>query len=231
MGQKVHPVRIRLGNTRRAYSCWYRPKAYYSFFLNEDRHIREFILRTSSLSKQKDISSKITLPIISEIQIDRRFQVVRLRILGSRLDSFAEVEKQEPLSLENIRLNLIQECIRFRRNYFHGNFSPREAIKQNLDFKIYISELEYPEISPQYQASLIVEDLQKRTPFRRAIRSRTVQASRIREILGIRIQISGRLGGAEIARTEWTRKGQVVRYCIGYFLNIKTRLYQNTFRV
>lgn len=214
MGQKVHPVGIRLGNTRRAYSCWYRPKAYYSFFLNEDRHIREFILRTSSLSKQKDISSKITLPIISEIQIDRRFQVVRLRILGSRLDSFAEVEKQEPLSLENIRLNLIQECIRFRRNYFHGNSSPREAIKQNLDFKIYISELEYPEISPQYQASLIVEDLQKRTPFRRAIRSRTVQASRIREILGIRIQISGRLGGAEIARTEWTREGQVPLHTI-----------------
>jgi ribosomal protein S3 len=139
---------------------------------------------------------------------------VRLRILGSRLDLFAEVDKQEALSLENIRLNLIQECGRFRRNYFHRNFLPSESIKQNLDFKIYIRELEYPEISPQYQASMIVEDLQKRTPFRRTIRFRTVQASRIHKILGIRIQISGRLGGAEIARTEWTREGQVPLHTI-----------------
>ena len=111
MGQKVHPVRIRLGNIRRAYSCWYRPKAYYSFFLNEDQYIREFIFRINSLSITKDISNKIISLIISEIQIARRFQVVRLRILGSRLDPFVEVDKQKPLSLENIRLNLIQECV------------------------------------------------------------------------------------------------------------------------
>jgi small subunit ribosomal protein S3 len=76
--------------------------------------------------------------------------------------------------------------------------------------------MKHPERSALYQASLIVEELQKRTPFRRAIRLRIAEVSKIREIQGIRIQISGRLGGAEIARTQWTREGQVVCCCINY---------------
>jgi len=67
MGQKVHPVGIRLGNTRRSHSCWYRPKSYYSFFLNEDRYIREFIFRITCKKKPENKVSAI----VSKIQIDR----------------------------------------------------------------------------------------------------------------------------------------------------------------
>ena len=56
---------------------------------------------------------------------------------------------------------------------------------------------------------LVVYDLEQRMPFRQIIRYRIRQISNSCRIGGFRIQISGRLGGSDIARTEWVRKGQV----------------------
>ena len=53
-----------------------------------------------------------------------------------------------------------------------------------------------------------MEQLEKRIPFRRAMKSAIQRAQRA-QIKGIKIQVSGRLNGAEIARSEWLRKGQV----------------------
>jgi len=225
MGQKVHPIGIRLGNTRRAHSCWYKPKRYYAYFIQEDQRIREIISRISSQSKQTDISNKRIPPVITEILIDRRDRIFRIRILGSRLDFLTDRN-----NLEDLRAKLTEEITKYRQDFFwnlssgisikRGSKFDTRAFRNPLDqqtpihFQIFIREMHYPEISALYQASLIVEELQKRTPFRRAMRLRTVQASRVRAIQGIRIQISGRLGGAEIARTEWTREGQVPLHTI-----------------
>merc|ERR1712187_448982 len=75
-------------------------------------------------------------------------------------------------------------------------------------------ELKCPEASAQCLALFIVEKLEKRASFRQSIRFREKQTRDIKTTLGIRIQISGRLGGAEIARTEWTRKGRVPLHTI-----------------
>ena len=57
-------------------------------------------------------------------------------------------------------------------------------------------------------ADFIVDQLERRVPFRRVLRL-AVQRARQGNVKGIKIQISGRLNGAEIARSEWIRKGQV----------------------
>jgi small subunit ribosomal protein S3 len=51
--------------------------------------------------------------------------------------------------------------------------------------------------------------LEKRTPFRRTLRNAQDRAQNLGKVRGLRIQISGRLNGAEIARREWVRRGQV----------------------
>ena len=57
-------------------------------------------------------------------------------------------------------------------------------------------------------AKYIAEQLEKRTPFRRAIKQ-TIKKVEKSEIKGIKIQLSGRLNGVEIARSEWKREGKV----------------------
>ena len=58
-------------------------------------------------------------------------------------------------------------------------------------------------------AQMIAEGLEKRMPFRRVLKGTIEKVMAVREVVGVRIVVSGRLGGAEIARTEWYREGRV----------------------
>jgi ribosomal protein S3 len=266
MGQKVHPIGIRLGNTQRADSFWYKAKQYYSYFIQEDRRIRECIFRIGSST---DTSGKLPggfePPIISKIILRRNVHELQIQITGSRLDFW--ILNRE--NVRHLRTRLVNEIRICRKDFFFATTAnhitnphddvvlsrisseeprartsiPRSAVKDSPHYVsfarlqkqkslkhvehgeplIFIREMKHPERSALYQASLIVEELQKRTPFRRAIRFRIAEVSKIREIQGIRIQISGRLGGAEIARTQWTREGQVPLHTICANLDYSSR--------
>jgi len=71
-----------------------------------------------------------------------------------------------------------------------------------------IVEIRKPEIDAKLIAENIAQQLERRVAFRRAMK-RAVQSAMRLGALGIRIQCGGRLGGAEIARTEWYREGRV----------------------
>jgi len=71
-----------------------------------------------------------------------------------------------------------------------------------------IVEIRKPEIDAALVAETIAQQLEKRIAFRRAMK-RSVQSALRLGALGIRINVSGRLGGAEIARVEWYREGRV----------------------
>lgn len=89
-----------------------------------------------------------------------------------------------------------------------------EKIKKDLakftkdDVQINIVEIRKPEIDATLVAEGIAQQLERRVAFRRAMK-RSVQSAMRLGALGIRINCSGRLGGAEIARMEWYREGQV----------------------
>jgi len=76
------------------------------------------------------------------------------------------------------------------------------------DVRINISEVRKPELDAQLVAEGIAQQLERRVMFRRAMK-RAVQSAMRMGAEGIRITCSGRLGGAEIARTEWYREGRV----------------------
>ena len=78
----------------------------------------------------------------------------------------------------------------------------------NTDVHLNIIEIRKPEIDANLIAENIAQQLSRRVAFRRAMK-RAVQSAMRLGALGIRINCAGRLGGAEIARTEWYREGRV----------------------
>ena len=76
------------------------------------------------------------------------------------------------------------------------------------DVSLNIVEVRKPEIDAKLVAENIAQQLERRVGFRRAMK-RAVQSAMRLGALGVRINCAGRLGGAEIARTEWYREGRV----------------------
>lgn len=71
---------------------------------------------------------------------------------------------------------------------------------------IEVEEIKRPDLDAKIVADAIAKQLERRIPFRRAMK-KSMQSSIDAGALGIKVQVSGRLGGAEIARTEWYKEG------------------------
>ena len=82
------------------------------------------------------------------------------------------------------------------------------AKRVGIDVSLNIVEVRKPEIDAKLVAENIAQQLERRVGFRRAMK-RAVQSAMRLGALGVRINCAGRLGGAEIARTEWYREGRV----------------------
>src|SRR5215510_3748110 len=76
------------------------------------------------------------------------------------------------------------------------------------DVRLNIAEIRKPELDAKLVAESIAQQLEKRVMFRRAMK-RAVTNTMRSGALGIKVRVSGRLNGAEIARTEWTREGRI----------------------
>jgi len=86
----------------------------------------------------------------------------------------------------------------------------RKKIARMTDSELHLNivEVRKPELDAQLVAEAIAQQLERRVSFRRAMK-RGVQNAMRMGALGIRVNVAGRLGGAEIARTEWYREGRV----------------------
>jgi small subunit ribosomal protein S3 len=83
-----------------------------------------------------------------------------------------------------------------------------QKLMQGKEAFINIHEVRRPDLDPQLVAENIALQLERRVAFRRAMKEAVLRAMRM-GAQGVRVQISGRLGGAEIARREWYREGRV----------------------
>jgi small subunit ribosomal protein S3 len=84
----------------------------------------------------------------------------------------------------------------------------KKILPSNRQVTINVLEVEKVDLDATLLADLVAEQLEKRIAFRRAIRE-TLQRAQKQNVNGIKIQVSGRLNGAEIARSEWIREGRV----------------------
>ena len=84
----------------------------------------------------------------------------------------------------------------------------KKILPSSRQLTINVFEVEKVDLNAALLADLVAEQLEKRIAFRRAIRD-TLQRAQKQNVNGIKIQVSGRLNGAEIARSEWIREGRV----------------------
>jgi small subunit ribosomal protein S3 len=89
------------------------------------------------------------------------------------------------------------------------NFMKKNKISMPEDFKIEVVPVANPDADAAIVAYSVAEALEKRMPFRRVMKQTIEKVSTVREVQGVRIVLGGRLGGAEIARSEELKKGSI----------------------
>lgn len=175
MGQKIHPVGLRLGITQEHRSRWYADPDRYPDLLQEDHKIRRFV--------EKNLSSAG----ISEVRIERKADQIDLEVRTARP---GVVVGRGGTGIESLRAGLQKE------------------LGGNRQIRINVVEVARVDADAALIAEYIAQQLERRVSFRRVVRQAIQRAQRA-GIEGIKVQVSGRLNGAEIARPEWTREGRV----------------------
>ena len=199
MGQKIHPLGFRLNITQNYRSHWFAKANQYPQLVLEDQFLR------SLLSKRFSDAG------ISTIEIQRKLDDIKIEISAARPGIIVGREKN---GLESLRKHLTSKIKKNRaqKNNLAVSSNHYKKIdnqkKQSVQLSIQVLKLTNPNAEASFIADFLVEQLEKRVAFRKALRQ-AIQRSQRAQVKGIKIQISGRLNGAEIARTEWTRKGRV----------------------
>jgi small subunit ribosomal protein S3 len=182
MGQKINPIGFRLGITQEHRSRWYADSSRYPEILQEDYKIRTCLLKDPELVK-----AGLDKAGISQVRIERKADQVELEIHTARP---GVVVGRGGQGIENIRARL------------------QKAIGTERQIRINVIEVARIDADAALIAESIGEQLARRLSFRRVV-SQAIQRAQRAEVKGIKIQVSGRLNGAEIARTEWKREGRV----------------------
>ena len=106
----------------------------------------------------------------------------------------------------------------------------RKKLANFTDSELHLNivEVRKPELDAQLVAESIAQQLERRVSFRRAMK-RAVQKAMRMGALGIRVNVAGRLGGAEIARTEWYREGRVPLHTLRADIDFGTATAKTTY--
>lgn len=216
MGQKTHPKAFRLVTTQKHLSEWYTSKLSYPKLIEEDFFIREKI--QSSFQEFLSIS-KIEINRINQEIGSKEYVNITIHSLFPRAkEMYRKVSKyftetttnQNPKTLSilnNSKGNLKKfTSLLLKRNL--RNLIRLLQIKTNKSYYIDIKFIKNPFEDATLIAKYIGEQLEKRTPFRRAVKQ-TIKKVQRTNIKGIKVQVSGRLNGIDIARSEWKRDGKV----------------------
>lgn len=181
MGQKVHPTGFRLGNTYTWKSRWHAEPAQYALYVHEDHRLRQYL------------EQKLSNAQVVQIDIERSFKALKLLLYVARP---GVVIGKGGANLEEVKKGV--EAI--------VNRAHSSAGKTKIDLKV--EEVVRPDLSAKLVAETIAQQLIKRFPHRRAV-SQALEKVQQAGATGIKIVLSGRIGGAEIGRTEKYAVGSV----------------------
>jgi small subunit ribosomal protein S3 len=181
MSHSVHPYSHRLGIIRDWKSRWFSTGKNYKAFLRADMMLREFL------------EKKMRGQYIGSIEMERNDKTFRLIIKTSR---------------PGVVIGRSGEgSVKLRKDIM--KFTTKNKLSIPADFKLDVEEIKSPESNAAIVAQMIAEGLEKRLPFRRVMKQTVEKVMANRDVKGIRLYCGGRLGGAEIARSEEMKKGRV----------------------
>lgn len=181
MGQKVRPTGFRTGIMTDWQSAWYANKQDFSELLVEDFTIRKFI--NSYLTRSRD--RKEQRPAIAKIRIERTRERVTVFVYSSRIGAI--------IGKKGEKIDKLTKAL-------------EKLTRRHIEVKTV--EVTRPEIDAQIVAEDIAEQLEKRSSFRRTMKN-AIQRAMEGGAKGIKLQLSGRLGGAEMARCEKAMQGSI----------------------
>ncbi len=177
----VHPYAHRLGIIRDWKSRWFGAKDDFKKFLKGDVLIRKFL------------DKRLRGSYIAGIEIERNAKTFRILIKTARPGMVIGRAGEGSVKLKN---DILKEAARLKLDI------PK-------DFKLDVEEVRSPEGNASVVAEMVAEGLEKRLPFRMILKQTIEKVMANRDVKGARIAISGRLGGAEMARYEQIRRGGI----------------------
>ncbi|MGE5606022.1 MAG: 30S ribosomal protein S3 [Bacteroidota bacterium] len=173
MGQKVHPIGLRVGIIKDWDGRWFAKKRDYANLILEDVKIRNFVKKRLYASG------------VAKIEIERAANRLKVTIHTARPGMV--------IGRQGTEVDVIRKEIE--------KFSGKQV-------QLNIAEVKVPELSAQLVAENIAFQLERRVSFRRTMKQSIGRAMKL-GALGVKVSCSGRLMGAEIARTEGYSEGKV----------------------
>ncbi len=203
MGQKIHPNGFRLGVIKSHRSRWFADPERYPALLQEDHKIRKYI------------NAKLNSAGLADIVIERKADQIDLEIRAARP---GVVVGRGGSGLDALRQGLQKELALPGQN------------PTDRTIRINVVEVTRVDAEAKLLAENIAQQLERRIAFRRIVRQ-VIQRAQRAGVKGIKIQISGRLNGAEIARTEWTREGRIPLHTLRADIDYAEHVASTTFGI
>jgi len=181
MTHTVHPYSHRLGILRGWKSRWFGTGEKYAAFLKSDVLLREFL------------EKKLKPFHVSSIEMERGEKTLRVIIKTSRPGLIIGRSGEGAVKLKKEM----------------EKFMAKNKLVSAEELKIDIEEVRSPESDASIVGQMVRDGLEKRMPFRRVLKQTVEKVMANRNVKGVKILLSGRLGGAEMARKEMIKKGRI----------------------
>lgn len=182
MTHVAHPYAQRLGIIRGWRSRWFaNDRARYTEYLKTDTVLRDWLVK------------RLKGMYVADIEIERNQSQLRIivktarpgMLIGRSGEGVQRLHKEIEKKLRGLKL------------------SEMPLVKMDIE------EVRNPESNSQIVAYMVAESLEKRMPFRRILKQTAEKVMANRDVLGVRIALAGRIGGAEMSRSEEIKRGRV----------------------
>jgi small subunit ribosomal protein S3 len=182
MTHTVHPYAHRLGIIRDWRSRW---------FAGDKKSFRENLAVDSAIRSY--LSKKLRNMHIADIEIERSQSELRVILHTARPGLVIGRSGENATKLRKDLAAVVQKA----------------ASNHGRTLKLDIMEIRQPETSAAVVGMMVVEGLEKRMPFRRVLKQTVEKVMAVRDVVGVRIIISGRLNGADMSRKEEIKRGRI----------------------
>jgi small subunit ribosomal protein S3 len=181
MPHHVHPYAHRLGILRDWKSRWFADRGQYQKYLKGDVLLRQYLMK------------RLRSAHVADIEMERSDKLWKIVIKSARPGLIIGRSGEGAVKLKN---EVTSRLARWK-------------IKAPKEIKIDVEEVRSPESNATIVGIMVAEGIEKRMPFKRVIKQMLEKVMANRDVKGARIEISGRLGGAEMSRREFVRAGNI----------------------
>src|SRR4030043_1967333 len=179
MSHRVHPKIFRIKGINDLTSQWFSKRKYRDY-LEQDYNSKEFVKK------------HLEQAAIDEVTVKRSANAIQILIKAGRPGI---IIGRGGTGIQDLKREIIVKI-------FKGKI-------KGIDIKIDVEEIPKSEIQAAVIARGVIEQLERRMPFRRILKQTIEKVMQNPEVKGIKIWVSGRLNGAEMARSEWVMKGKL----------------------